>query len=122
MSVTPRNHAKAALRETRQITNWSRLLPRPMRMNDGTVLFTLKDAAERILSVPASASSRAAAEQIIKAALHDGDIAIAQATIKLALFKLMADSTPSSPASIAHKPAREIQSGSKTGSPFGERR
>lgn len=74
-----RRHATAA---------WSRLLLRPIRLRDGTVLFTLKDAAERILAAPASPSARVAAERIIEAALRGGDMASTQAAVRLALLKL----------------------------------
>ena len=60
---------------------------RPIRLNDGTVLFTLKDAAERILELPAAPSSRVAAQRIMDAALREGDMAPAQAAVRLALLK-----------------------------------
>jgi hypothetical protein len=50
----PNLTVKDVLRETRQSANWSRLLIKPIRLRDGTVLFTLKDAAERILEMPAA--------------------------------------------------------------------
>ena len=75
------------LRERRQKANWARLLMKPIRLSDGTVLFTLKDAAERILTAPATPSSRVAAQRIIDAALRGGDMASTQAALRLALLK-----------------------------------
>jgi hypothetical protein len=86
--VPPRyDGAKNELRERRKPTNWFRLLPKPIHVNDGTVLFTLKDAAEKLLAVPASPLSRAAAQQIIDAALDGGDIEVVRATMRHVLFK-----------------------------------
>jgi hypothetical protein len=77
-----------SLRESRRTSAaWSRLLIRPIRLHDGTVLFTLKDAAERILEMPASPSTRVAAERIIDAALRGGDMASTHAALRLALLK-----------------------------------
>ena len=78
-----------SLRENRRHTSaaWSRLLIRPIRLHDGTLLFTLKDAAERILEMPASPSTRVAAERIINAALRGGDMASTHAALRLALLK-----------------------------------
>jgi hypothetical protein len=82
----PNLTVKDVLRETRQSANWSRLLIKPIRLRDGTVLFTLKDAAERILEMPAAPSSRVAAERIIAAALHEGDMSSTDAALRLALL------------------------------------
>ena len=78
-----------SLRESRRHAGaaWYRLLIRPIRLPDGTVLFTLKDAAERILDLPASPSTRVAAERIIDAALRGGDMASTHAALRLALLK-----------------------------------
>ncbi len=76
--LVPRRHGTAA---------WSRLLIKPIRLHDGTVLFTLKDAAERILETPASPSTRVAAERIIDAALRGGDMASTHVAVRLALLK-----------------------------------
>ncbi|MGE3988464.1 hypothetical protein [Pseudorhodoplanes sp.] len=79
--------AKESLRESRlrNSPNWSRLFVRPIRLNDGTVLFTLKQAAERILEIPAAPSSRVAAARIMDAALRGGDIGHTEAAVRLAL-------------------------------------
>jgi len=71
----------------RNAPNWARLFVKPIRLKDGTVLFTLKDAAERILELPAAPSSRVAAQRIMDAALRNGDMAPAQAAVRLALLK-----------------------------------
>lgn len=78
-----------ALRSNRNASAaaWSRLLTRPIRLHDGTVLFTLRDAARRILETPASPSARVAAQRIIDAALHGGDMASTLAAVRLALLK-----------------------------------
>jgi len=75
--------AKQALRQ--HSANWSRLFMRPIRLDDGAVLFTLKDAAERILNLPSVPSSRIAAELIIDAALWNGDMSSTRAAVRLAL-------------------------------------
>jgi hypothetical protein len=66
---------------------WSRLLIRPLWLRDGTVLLTLKDAAEKVLELPAAPSSRVAAKRIIEAATEDGDMASTHAVLRLALRK-----------------------------------
>ncbi len=78
--------AKEWLREARQRANWSRLLLRPVRFPDGTVLFTLKDAARRVLDLPPAPSSRAAAQRIIDAALHEGDMIATEVAVRLAVI------------------------------------
>lgn len=83
-SVLP---ASDVLREKRKAVNWSRLFPIPIRLEDGAVLFTLKDAAEKILKTPASPSCRVAAQRIIDAALRNGDMASTRAAVRLALLK-----------------------------------
>lgn len=82
----PYKPAKEELRRRREVAEWKRLLTSPIRLNDGSVLFTLEDAAKRILNSPATPSTRVAASRIIEAALHNGDIGSAQAAIKLALL------------------------------------
>jgi hypothetical protein len=79
--------ASDVLREKRKTVNWSRLFAIPIRLQDGAVLFTLKDAAEKILNVPASPPCRVAAQRIIEAALRGGDMASTQAAVRLALLK-----------------------------------
>jgi hypothetical protein len=79
--------ASDVLREKRKAANWSRLFASPIRLEDGAVLFTLKDAAEKILNAPASPSCRVAAQRIIDAALKGGDMASVQAAVRLALLK-----------------------------------
>ncbi len=81
--------AASVLREKRRQKDpaWSRLFASPIRLEDGTVLFTLKDAAKRILDTPAAPSSRVAAQRIIDAAFGDGDMASTSAAVRLALFK-----------------------------------
>jgi len=80
--------AKDVLQEKRHANpNWTRLLIRPIRLRDGTVLFTLKDAARKVLELPASPSARVAAAQIIEAAMRDRDMASIHAAIRLALLK-----------------------------------
>jgi len=104
-----------ALRERRHrnTANWARLLNRPIMLSDGTVLFTLKDAAERILAMPATPSSRVAAERIIDAALHGGDMAHTQAAVRLALFKASPKDNiaggPAHHAADSQTPARRTQ-------------
>ena len=71
----------------RECANWSRLLIKPIFLNDGKVLITLKDAAERILELPAVPSSRVAALRIIEAAVNGGDMPSTQAAVRLALLK-----------------------------------
>lgn len=83
--------ASDVLREKRKSANWSRLFASPIRLRDGAVLFTLKDAADRILKAPASPSCRVAAQRIIDAALRGGDMASAQAAVRLALLKHQSD-------------------------------
>lgn len=85
--------AKDVLQQKRRQSepNWSRLLIRPIRLRDGTILFTLKDAARKVLEMPGTPSSRVAAERIIAAATRDGDMAATQASLRLALLK---DSAP----------------------------
>lgn len=51
------------------------------------MLFTLKDAAERVLSVPPAPSSRVAAQRIIEAALHEGDMESTLLAVRFALLK-----------------------------------
>jgi hypothetical protein len=92
-----------ALRENRRHKTpaWSRLLIRPIRLHNGTLLFTLKDAADRILEMPASPSTRVAAERIIDAALRGGDMGATHAAVRLALLK----EAPAQPAPAGEKPA-----------------
>jgi hypothetical protein len=80
--------AKNTLRQRRSTANWSRLFISPIRLDDGTLLFTLKDAAERILKLPAAPSSRVAAQRLIDAALRNGDMSSARAAVRLALHRL----------------------------------
>lgn len=79
--------ASDVLREKHKAVNWSRLFAIPIRLQDGGVLFTLKDAAEKILETPASPSCRVAAQKILDAALRGGDMASTQAAVRLALLK-----------------------------------
>ena len=79
--------ASDILREKRSAPKWSRLLPSPIRLLDGTVLFTLKDAAQRILYAPPTPSVRIAANVIIEAALHGVDMATTQVAVRLPLHK-----------------------------------
>jgi hypothetical protein len=81
--------AKDVLQEKRHQSepNWHRLLLRPIRLRDGTVLFTLKDAAKKVLEMPQTPSSRVAAERLIAAATRDGDMSATQASLRLALLK-----------------------------------
>lgn len=81
--------AASVLREKRRDRDpaWSRLFVSPIRLTDGTILFTLKDAAQRVLDAPASPSSRVAAQRIIDAALRGGDMASTHAAVRLALLK-----------------------------------
>lgn len=79
--------AKAKISDQRQRANWSRLLVSPIRLPDGSVVFTLKDAAECILKMPPAPSTRVAASQIIEAALQQRDTASIQAALRLALLK-----------------------------------
>lgn len=90
----PVRHVPASdvLRENRKAVNWSRLFASPIRLQDGTILFTLKDAAERILELPATPSCRVAAQRIIDAALRNGDMASTRASVRLALLKDTAES------------------------------
>jgi hypothetical protein len=67
--------------------DWSRQLIRPIELADGTVLHTLKDAAERILELPDLPSTRVAALRIIDAATKGGDMISTHAAIRLALLK-----------------------------------
>ncbi|HWV54627.1 hypothetical protein [Pseudorhodoplanes sp.] len=80
--------AKAVLQDQRRRTtaNWNRLLVRPIRMPDGTLLFTLKDAAQRLIEMPSTPSTRVAAERIMDAALHEGDMPATHAAVRLALL------------------------------------
>jgi hypothetical protein len=86
--------AKTGLKERRQRAEWTRLLVRPIRLTDGAVLFTLGDAAKRILEAPAKPSTRVAAVRIIEAALQHGDMHSTQAALRLALQKDVAVSPP----------------------------
>jgi hypothetical protein len=79
--------ASDVLREKRKAVNWSRLFSSPIRLQDGTVLFTLKDAAEKIVNLPATPSCRVAAQKIIDAALRGGDMGATRAAVRLALLK-----------------------------------
>jgi hypothetical protein len=67
--------------------DWSRQLIRPIELADGTVLHTLKDAAERILQLPDLPSTRVAAQRIIEAATMGGDMISTHAAVRLALLK-----------------------------------
>jgi hypothetical protein len=102
-----------ALRKNRHqgAAAWSRLLTRPIRLRDGTVLFTLKDAAERILETPASPSTRVAAKRIIDAALRGGDMASTLAAVRLALLK----DAPPEPAVPVAKTDRASKAGRSPG-------
>lgn len=84
--------ASDVLREKRKAVNWSRLFASPIRLQDGTILFTLKDAADRILKLPATPSCRVAAQRIIDAALGKSDMASTRAAVRLALLKDTRDS------------------------------
>src|SRR5215207_6374872 len=79
--------AKTELKERHQRANWSKLLLRPIHLDDGTVLQTLKDAAVRILDLPPAPSSRVAAQTIIDSALDEGDMIATEVAIRLALVK-----------------------------------
>ena len=79
--------AKTELRERHQRANWSKLLLRPIYLNDGTALNTLKDAAVRILELPPAPPSRTAAQRIIDSALDEGDMIATEVAIRLALVK-----------------------------------
>lgn len=79
--------AKAELKQRHQRANWSKLLLRPIRLDDGTVLQTLEDAAVRILDLPPAPSSRVAAQRIIDSALDEGDMIATEVAIRLALLK-----------------------------------
>ena len=79
--------AKAELKQRHQRANWSKLLLRPIHLDDGTVLQTLKDAAVRILDLPPAPSSRVAAQRIIDSALDEGDMIATEVAIRLALVK-----------------------------------
>ncbi len=85
----PLTSAKDILKERRsKITpDWSRLLIRPLYLRDGSVLLTLKDAAEKVLELPPAPSSRVAAKLIIEAATQDGDLGSAHVALRLALMK-----------------------------------
>ena len=83
----PTVSAKETLRQRRSAVNWTRLFERPIQLDDGTLLFTLKDAAERILDMPPAPSSRVAAERIIDAALRNGKMSSAHAAVRLALHR-----------------------------------
>lgn len=87
MAVRHLPSAFDVLREKRSTVNWSRLFASPIRLQDGTVLFTLKDAAEKILGLPATPSCRVAAQRIIDAALRDGDMSSTRVAVRLALLK-----------------------------------
>ena len=80
-------NARESLQDSRERANWSRLLMPPMQLGDGTILFTLKDAAERVVALPPAPSSRVAASRIIEAALHGGDMAATRAALRMALLK-----------------------------------
>jgi hypothetical protein len=69
------------------LPDWSRQLIMPIHLSDGSVLHTLKDAAEQILQLPESPSAKVAAQRIIDAANNKGDMFAAHASIRLALFK-----------------------------------
>jgi len=69
------------------IPDWSRQLIRPIELVDGTVLHTLKDAAERILELPDLPSTRVAAVRIIEAATKGGDMFSTHVAVRLALLK-----------------------------------
>ena len=78
--------AKTELKERHQRASWSKLLLRPIHLDDGTVLQTLKDAAARILELPPAPSSRVAAQRIIDSALDEGDMIATEIAVRLALF------------------------------------
>ena len=67
--------------------DWSRLLIGPIPLPEGRALRTLRDAAVCILNIPDTPSSRVAAERIIEAALHGGNMFSAHAAIRLAVFQ-----------------------------------
>ena len=75
--------AKTELRERHQRANWSKLLLRPIYLNDGTALNTLKDAAVRILELPPAPPSRTAAQRIIDSAMGDGDLIATEIAVRL---------------------------------------
>ena len=66
--------------------DWSRQLISPIPLPDGRVVRTLKDAAECVLEIPATASATVAAERIIEAAVNGGNMFSAHAAIRLALL------------------------------------
>jgi len=67
--------------------DWSRQLIAPIPLPNGSSLRSLEDAAECILAIPETPSSRVAAERIIDAALNGGNMFAAHASIRLAVFK-----------------------------------
>ena len=81
--------AGEVLQDTHARENWARLLMPPIRLGDGTILFTLMDAAERVVALPPAPSSRVAARRIIDAALRGGDMAATRAVARMALMKAM---------------------------------
>ena len=87
--------AKTELRERHQRANWSKLLLRPIHLDDGTALKTLKDAAVRILELPPAPPSRAAAQKIIDSAMGEGDLIATEIAVRLAL--LQSPHTPADP-------------------------
>ena len=87
--------AKTELRERHQRANWSKLLLRPIHLDDGTALKTLKDAAVRILELPPAPPSRAAAQKIINSAMGEGDLIATEIAVRLAL--LQSPHTPADP-------------------------
>ena len=83
----PLASAKTELKKRNQRANWSRLLLRPIHLNDGTVLKTLKDAAVRILELPAAPPSQLAAQRIIDSALGEGELIATEIAVRLALLE-----------------------------------
>ena len=89
----PNITAEQWLRNTRQRAKWSRLLLRPVKLPDGTVLLTLKDAAKQVLALPPAPVSRLAAQRLIDAALHDGDMIATEVAVRLAVLKTATPNT-----------------------------
>ena len=86
--------AKTELRERHQRANWSKLLLRPIYLDDGTALNTLKDAAVRILELPPAPPSRTAAQRIIDSAMGEGDLIATEIAVRLALLQSRTQTDP----------------------------
>ena len=90
----PLASAKTELKKRNQRANWSRLLLRPIHLDDGTVLKTLKDAAVRILELPAAPPSQLAAQRIIDSALGEGELIATEIAVRLALLESRTQTKP----------------------------